>query len=337
MQPPPQHVAPLGPAQIMQASKIKLILLCHSSAVEESSQDENVELRDREVYHDEYGKCSTFSKVSISVNDRVITLKKLIETKFGIACTDQILVYKDKILKNDLKPLSSYKLRQFSRVHIFDERDLKENSNNESDEDTDPAHTSQLPANANQHNGDMFGVYQQGNFLQPNDSSTDLASVDCDLQSRPEPGVKNLRRNLPANVNDVSSSSLDSQNDRLEEMYKHESSNRQMINRKNSMKIHSTGEPYRNNRPPLTGKESKRTYGSTPMNGTDFHANYPNAYKSHLISTGNASNLTRNLNYDSNVNNRLSYYTMSSSRYRKLDELFDQQINIQNPNLRYEY
>lgn len=101
---------------------------------------------DKEIYQDEYGKCSTFSKISISPSDRVITLKKLIENRFGIGCDDQILVYKDKILNNDLKLLSYYKLRQFGRIHIFDERDIKESDGNEDDA--------------------LFGVYQQSNFAQ---------------------------------------------------------------------------------------------------------------------------------------------------------------------------
>ena len=132
-----------------QQQKLKLILLCHSSAVECSLEDENNSDRNSdkdEIYQDEYGKCSTFSKVNISPMDRVVTLKKLIESRFGIACDDQILVYKDKILNNDFKVLSHYKLRQFSRIHIFDERDIKESDGNEDDS--------------------LFGVYQQSNFNQ---------------------------------------------------------------------------------------------------------------------------------------------------------------------------
>jgi hypothetical protein len=78
--------------------------------------------------------CKTFSKIIISVNDRVISLKKIVETKFGISCKDQILVYKDKILKSDLKSLNSFNIRQYSRIHIFDERDIKANANDIGDD-----------------------------------------------------------------------------------------------------------------------------------------------------------------------------------------------------------
>ena len=119
--------------------KLKLILLCHSAQIEQNntsqysskskndlSENENSDSpRQPEIYEDEFGKCSTYSKISISANDRLITLKKIVEKKFGINLEDQIIVYKDKILKNDLKILSSFHLRQYSRIHIFDERDLK--------------------------------------------------------------------------------------------------------------------------------------------------------------------------------------------------------------------
>ncbi len=68
------------------------------------------------------------------MNDRVITLKKIIETKFGISCKDQILVYKDQILKSDLKLLTSFNIRQYARIHIFDERDIKANANDVGDD-----------------------------------------------------------------------------------------------------------------------------------------------------------------------------------------------------------
>lgn len=149
-----------------QPTKLKLILLCHSSAVETSleeggshassrdNDDDEENDGDKEIYQDEYGKCSTFSKINISASDRVITLKKLIENRFGIACDDQILVYKDKILNSDLKLLSHYKLRQFARIHIFDERDIKESDGNEDDS--------------------MFGVYQTNKFGQVSSYLFDL-------------------------------------------------------------------------------------------------------------------------------------------------------------------
>jgi hypothetical protein len=73
-------------------------------------------------------------------------LKKLIESKFGIACKDQILVYKDRILKNDLQQLCHYQIRQFSRVHVFDARDIKANS-----DDLDC---------------DLYGIYQEAESSQ---------------------------------------------------------------------------------------------------------------------------------------------------------------------------
>lgn len=133
-----------------QFAKLKLILLCHSSAVEASMDktgldlvsDERISATKFDTYEDEYGKCSTFSKIGIPANDRVITLKKIIETKFGISCNDQILVYKDNVLKNDLKPLSFYRLKQYSRIHIFDQRDIKENASDD----------------------DLFGIYQDASL-----------------------------------------------------------------------------------------------------------------------------------------------------------------------------
>jgi hypothetical protein len=65
----------------------------------------------------------------------------LIENKFGIACKDQILVYKDRILKNDLQQLCHYQIRQFSRLHVFDARDIK--------------------ANADDLDCDLYGIYQE--------------------------------------------------------------------------------------------------------------------------------------------------------------------------------
>ena len=127
--------------KILVDDKLKLILLCHSASVEQTrskkdlSETENSDsFKQPEIYEDEFGKCATYSKISISSNDRLITLKKIVEKKFGVGLEDQIIVYKDKILKNDLKILSSFHMRQYSRVHIFDERDLKENFNDNDDE-----------------------------------------------------------------------------------------------------------------------------------------------------------------------------------------------------------
>ena len=100
-----------------------------------------------EVYEDEHGKCSTFCKIGILATDRLITLKKIVEKKFGILCDDQIIVYKDKILKNDLKTLQNYHLKQFSRIHIFDERDLKDNVY-ELDDEVYESHKSQCSSHS---------------------------------------------------------------------------------------------------------------------------------------------------------------------------------------------
>jgi hypothetical protein len=88
---------------------------------------ETVDTDDNSEYEeDEYGnKCSTYTQIEIYSNDRVITLKKLVESRFGIGLDDQILVYKDKVIKSDLKQLAALNVRQFARVHVFDKRDLK--------------------------------------------------------------------------------------------------------------------------------------------------------------------------------------------------------------------
>ncbi|RNA19830.1 RING finger nhl-1 [Brachionus plicatilis] len=124
-----------------EASRLKLTLLCHSSAVEEA-QEKDSDKKDQ-VLEDEFGKCKTFQKISISATDRVITLKRIVEKKFSIFTKDQILVYKDQILRNDLRPLSYYGLRQFSRIHIFDERDIKDSNDEE----------------------DIYGIYQDTNLI----------------------------------------------------------------------------------------------------------------------------------------------------------------------------
>lgn len=126
-------------------SRLKLTLLCHSSAVEEA-QEKDSEKNDQ-VLDDEFGKCKTFQKISISGNDRVITLKRIVEKKFGIFTKDQILVYKDQILRNDLRPLSYYGLKQFSKIHIFDERDIKDSNDEE----------------------DIYGIYQDTNLINETD------------------------------------------------------------------------------------------------------------------------------------------------------------------------
>jgi hypothetical protein len=121
-------------------SKLKLILLCHSATVEahksqynrtkyNSKEDEDEDEDEEQSYEDEYGKCSTFSKIIISPNDRIVILKKIVEKKFGICPEDQILIYKDKVLKSDLKPLSHHNIKQFAKIHIFDERDINNDDN----------------------------------------------------------------------------------------------------------------------------------------------------------------------------------------------------------------
>jgi len=91
--------------------------------------------------------------------DRVITLKKIVETKYGISTRHQILVYKDKILKIDLKTLSAYNVRQFSRIHVFDARDLKEN--------------------VNEMEENMYGIYQDAElFEQVNSNSSSNSSLE---------------------------------------------------------------------------------------------------------------------------------------------------------------
>ncbi len=53
-------------------------------------------------------------------HDRIEKLKYIVEEKFGIPYDEQLLVYKDKVLRNDLKQLVNYRLRNYSRIHIFD-------------------------------------------------------------------------------------------------------------------------------------------------------------------------------------------------------------------------
>jgi len=104
---------------------LKLLLLVHSSEIENSLK--NKKSFRQELFEDEHGKCSTFTKINIFANDRVNTLKKIVEKKFGIACNNQILVHEDRIMNNDAKFLYDFKLRQLDKIHVFDERDLEEN------------------------------------------------------------------------------------------------------------------------------------------------------------------------------------------------------------------
>ena len=130
-----------------------------------------------EVYEDEYGKCTTFSKINIPTSDRVITLKKIVETKFGILCNDQILVYKDNVLKNDLKPLHHYRLRQFSRIHIFDQRDIKDNASDD----------------------ELFGIYQDANMSQSAEISLPNANKRAPpplQQGMPTPNLAENRKKI---------------------------------------------------------------------------------------------------------------------------------------------
>ncbi len=80
-----------------------------------------------EIYEDEYGKCKTFSKIGVRFDDRIEKIKKIVQEKFRIPYDEQLLVYKDKILKHDYKQLKAYHIRNYSRIHVFDKRDVKEN------------------------------------------------------------------------------------------------------------------------------------------------------------------------------------------------------------------
>ena len=83
--------------------------------------------KQNEIYEDEYGKCKTFSKIGVRYTDHIEKIKKIVEQKFQIPYFEQLLVYKDKILKYDHKQLRAYHLRNYSRIHVFDKRDVKEN------------------------------------------------------------------------------------------------------------------------------------------------------------------------------------------------------------------
>jgi hypothetical protein len=109
-------------------NRLKLILLCHSSAVDSLSEIDEPSRdpyrsrhhKDDVYYEDEYGKCKTFSKIGVLSSDRIEKLKYIAEEKFQIPCDEQLLVYKDKVLRNDHKQLANYRLRNYSRIHIFD-------------------------------------------------------------------------------------------------------------------------------------------------------------------------------------------------------------------------
>ena len=137
---------------------MKLILLCHSSALEASSEkntngsssdEHNYDRIDNnssssiessnenerkpknknknEIYEDEYGKCKTFSKIGVRCTDHIEKIKNIVEQKFEIPYDEQLLVYKDKILNHDHKQLKAYHIRNYGRIHVFDKRDVKEN------------------------------------------------------------------------------------------------------------------------------------------------------------------------------------------------------------------
>jgi hypothetical protein len=151
-------------SNIYNSDNLKLTLLCHSSAVELRHETIRNDLDQNAIIQDEFGKCKTFSKVAVSMFDRVITLKKIVEAKYGISTKHQILVYKDNILKSDLKTLNAYNVRQFSRIHVFDARDLKENVNEVEE--------------------NLYGIYQdaelfeQANLNSSSDSSLEFKEID---------------------------------------------------------------------------------------------------------------------------------------------------------------
>lgn len=149
--------------QISNENHLKLILLCHSSALDTlselntgnySSEEHNydridnnssssvdspnapsrkkehqrsMKTKQNEIYEDEYGKCKTFSKIGVRYTDHIEKIKNIVQQKFQIPYCEQLLVYKDKILKHDHKQLKAYHVRNYSRIHVFDKRDVKEN------------------------------------------------------------------------------------------------------------------------------------------------------------------------------------------------------------------
>jgi hypothetical protein len=115
-------------------SKFKIILLCHSAALEsysESSTDEDYQ----EKFKDEYGQCTTFTKISVYGTDHLESIKKLVEKKFGIPYKEQLLVHHDKVMRSDYKQLFQYSIKSLSRIHVFDKRDVKDNIHEIEDEE----------------------------------------------------------------------------------------------------------------------------------------------------------------------------------------------------------
>lgn len=93
------------------------------------SSSKNSRYKNEQIYEDEYGKCKTFSKIGVKYEDRIEKIKNIIQEKFNIPYEEQLLVYKDKILKSDNKTLKHYHVRNYGRIHVFDKRDVKENLN----------------------------------------------------------------------------------------------------------------------------------------------------------------------------------------------------------------
>lgn len=231
--------------------RLKLTLLCHSSAVEEA-QEKDLD-KNKQVLEDEFGNCKTFQKISISENDRVITLKRIVEKKFGIFTKDQILVYKDQILRNDLRPLNYYGLRQFSRIHVFDERDIKDSNDEE----------------------DIYGIYQDTNLINESENKSNHQEVKknhvlCDPVSK-----SSLSSQTNMNIENNSN-------------FSNEKSRHVYLNEK------SSSTPFKR----IDSKRSSIHYTAKYLPSRNFYTQYPLKNK---------------------------YATLN---YRKLDELFDRQINL---------
>lgn len=296
-------------------TKLKLVLLCHSSIVE-AQQERNTEEIDqsREVYEDEFGKCFTFSKISISMYDRVITLKKIIETKFDISTKDQILVYKDTILKNDLRSLHTYNLRQYSRIHIFDERDLKENVTDIDDDD-------------------LYGIYQELNLAPATYSNQ--SRLDIKNKTRTQKGTRKERsvsrehidsRNksvappvppppppLQNEIKKISNEKLTSSSQSSTTTSNSSSSN-------NSSQINYTN----NNRQRIENHVSysrKPQYQTYQLGNTRQHHKLNNQssrfYEQHEMTLMKQKLATSSLH-----SHKGSQYNVAPTRYRKLDEIF---------------
>lgn len=210
----------------------------------------------KQVLEDEFGNCRTFQKISISENDRVITLKRIIEKKFGIFTKDQILVYKDQILRNDLRPLNYYGLRQFSRIHIFDERDIKDSNDEE----------------------DIYGIYQDTNLIHEAENKSKHQEVKKN-QIKSEPVSKTSKSSLSSetNLNFENTSNYSNENSR--HVYSNDKSSSAPFNRMGS-------------------KRMSINYTTKSRPSRNYYTQYPSKNK---------------------------YATLN---YRKLDELFDRQINL---------